>query len=74
MWWVDLCGSRCDEVWPDYSLVFVCVVVDLCIQVSCYDGGSGSGLACDVLVQFLPVFIFNLLLVFIVGCICAYDS
>ena len=74
MWWVNLCGSRFDKVWSDYSLVFVCVVVDLCVQISCYDGGGGSGLASDVLVQFLPVFVFDVLLVLVVRCICTYDA
>mgnify|MGYP000529912969 CR=1 FL=1 len=74
MWRVNLCGSRFEEVWTYYALVFVGVVVDLCIEVSYYDCGSGSGLTCDVLVQFLPVLVFDLLLVFIVWCICAYDA
>ena len=48
--WVNLCGSWFDELWSYYSLVFTCIVMYLRIEVSCYNGGCGSGLGCDVLV------------------------
>ncbi len=74
MWWVYLCGSRFDEVWTYYALMCACIVMDLCIEVSCYYGGCGSGFCCDVMVQVLPVLIFYLLLMLIVWCIGAYDA
>ena len=48
--------------------------MNLCIEVSCYYGGCGIGLSCDVVVQVLPVLVFDLLFMLVVWCIGANDA
>ncbi len=62
------------KLWSDDALLLVCFVVYLCIQVACYDGGCGSGFACYVIVEVLPVCVFDVLFVFVVWGISCYDS